>query len=79
MTFVQTGDDPGAAAARRAQIESVKVASHVRGQTIGAAMIADAECRARAAECTLLQLTMDRSRERAGFTPSHVGFKRNLS
>ena len=73
-------------AARRAQIESVRIASHLRGQGIGTAMIADAEARARAAGCTLIQLTMNRSRsdakrfyERLGFTPSHIGFKRDLS
>lgn len=73
-------------AARRAQIESVRVAGNQRGQGIGETMIADAETRARAAGCTLLQLTMDASRsdarrfyERVGFTASHIGFKRNLS
>lgn len=73
-------------AARRAQIESVRVASHMRGQRIGEAMIVDAESRARAAGCALLQLTMNTTRkdahrfyERLGFTASHVGFKRDLT
>ena len=72
-------------AARRAQIESVRVASHLRGQGIGARMLADAETRARAAGCRLIQLTMNNSRTEAhrfyrdqGFEPSHIGFKRYL-
>jgi len=73
-------------AARRAQIETVRVASDLRGQGIGAAMIADAEARARAAGCALMQLTMNKSRsqtarfyQRLGFTPSHIGYKRDLT
>ena len=72
-------------AARRAQIESVRVATDCRSHGIGEAMFADAETRARAAGCALMQLTMNASRteaqrfyERIGFTPSHVGFKRAL-
>lgn len=72
-------------ATRRAQIESVRVAGDRRGRRLGEAMLADAESRARAAGCRLLQLTMNRSRteahrfyERAGFVPSHVGFKKPL-
>ncbi len=73
-------------ASRRAQVESVRVASDQRGQGIGAAMFADAEARARAAGCRLMQLTMNATRtdarrfyERLGFTASHIGFKRDLS
>lgn len=72
-------------AARRAQVESVRVAADLRGQGIGALMMNDAEHRARAAGCVLLQLTSDSTRadarrfyERLGFTPSHIGFKRDL-
>lgn len=72
-------------AARRAQIESVRVASHLRGQGVGAAMFADAEARARAAGCRLMQLTMNAARtdshrfyQRLGFEPTHTGFKRPL-
>lgn len=72
-------------AARRAQIESVRVAGHLRGQGIGHLMLADAENRATLAECSLIQLTMNKSRtetarfyERLGFTPSHIGYKRKL-
>jgi len=73
-------------AARRAQIESVRVVSDLRGTGLGAQMLQDAEIRARAAGCTLMQLTTNATRARAqafykrmGFTPSHVGFKRDLS
>ena len=73
-------------AARRAQIESVRVAGDVRGQKIGEAMIANAEMRAKAAGCRLLQLTMNSERtdsarfyQRLGFTPSHIGYKRDLT
>jgi GNAT superfamily N-acetyltransferase len=73
-------------AARRAQIESVRVAGDARGQKIGEAMISDAEMRARAAGCRLMQLTMNKTRkvsarfyESLGFTPSHIGYKRDLT
>ncbi|WP_226779056.1 GNAT family N-acetyltransferase [Oceaniglobus trochenteri] len=73
-------------AARRAQVESVRVNSAMRGQGIGAALMADAEARARAAGCSLIQLTTNATRPRAhafytrlGFTPSHIGFKRELN
>jgi GNAT superfamily N-acetyltransferase len=72
-------------ATRRAQVESVRVHADLRGQGIGAAMMADAETRARAAGCGLIQLTTDATRDRAqrfyetlGFTPSHIGYKRKL-
>ena len=73
-------------AARRAQIESVRVLSDLRGTGLGALMVQDAEQRARAAGCALIQLTTHATRQRAqafykrmGFTPSHVGFKRDLT
>jgi GNAT superfamily N-acetyltransferase len=73
-------------AARRAQVESVRVAGDRRGQGIGQAMFADAEARARAAGCALMQLTMNASRTESarfyqglGFAPSHVGFKKRLN
>jgi GNAT superfamily N-acetyltransferase len=72
-------------AARRAQIEGVRVAGHLRGQRIGEALIADAEARARTAGCTLMQFTTNKSRaqahrfyDRLGFTPSHIGYKKSL-
>jgi GNAT superfamily N-acetyltransferase len=73
-------------AARRAQIEAVRVRAAVRGQGVGAALIADAEARARAAGCTLLQLTSNATRDDAlrfyearGFVASHVGLKKSLA
>ena len=73
------------AAALRAQIEGVRVASDLRGQGIGAQLMADAEVRARAAGCTQMQLTTNRARtdahrfyDRLGFTPSHIGYKKTL-
>lgn len=72
-------------AARRAQIEGVRVAAGQRGQGLGEALIRDAEARARAAGCRLLQFTTNRSRDdaqrfydRMGFTPSHIGYKKPL-
>ncbi len=72
-------------AARRAQIESVRVAAGHRSHGIGAEVMAEAERRARAAGCSLMQLTTHASRirahafyERLGFTPSHIGYKRTL-
>jgi len=73
-------------AARRAQVESVRVASDLRGHGIGRLMMDEVERRARAAGCALIQLTMNKSRtgsdqfyQRLGFTPSHIGYKRDLS
>lgn len=72
-------------AARRAQIEAVRVDASLRGQGAGAALMADAEARARAAGATLMQLTSNASRtdahrfyERLGYAPSHIGFKKPL-
>lgn len=72
-------------ASRRGQIEGVRVAADQRGKGLGAALIADAEVRARAAGCALLQFTTNAAREdahrfyrRLGFTPSHIGFKKTL-
>ena len=72
-------------ATRRAQVESVRVASDLRGRGIGAAMLADAEARARAEGCGLIQLTMNSTREGSrafyealGFVGSHTGFKKAL-
>lgn len=72
-------------AARRAQIEGVRVAAHMRGQGIGATLMADAEARARAAGCRLIQLTTNSARRdahrfytRAGYVASHIGFKKPL-
>lgn len=72
-------------ASRRAQVEGVRVSEALRGRRVGEAMFADAEARARAEGCALMQLTMNAERtearrfyERIGFTASHVGFKKPL-
>lgn len=72
-------------AARRAQIEGVRTAASHRGQGIGAALIQDAEARARDAGCRLIQFTTNKARsdahrfyDRMGFTPSHIGYKKPL-
>ena len=72
-------------AATRGQIEGVRVASDLRGRGIGERLVDDAAERARAAGCVLMQLTTHRTRadthrfyERLGFTPSHIGYKRDL-
>ena len=69
----------------RAQVESVRVAQHLRGQGIGAEMMKWALERARQRGCHLMQLTSHKSREdahrfyeRLGFTKSHIGMKMNL-
>ncbi|MFY0635394.1 MAG: GNAT family N-acetyltransferase [Vannielia sp.] len=73
------------AAARRAQVESVRVAGALRGQGVGQLMFADIEARAKAAGCSLVQLTMNAARvdsrrfyEGLGFEASHLGFKKYL-
>ena len=73
-------------ASRRAQIESVRVAAKLRSDGVGGALMRDAEMRATHAGCTLIQLTSDKSREdalrfyeNAGYTPSHIGFKKALA
>lgn len=70
---------------RRAEVEAVRVARARRGQGIGRALMADAEQRARAAGCGMLQLATNNSRDGAqrfysklGFSPSHVGMKKRL-
>lgn len=72
-------------AARRAQVEGVRVAADLRGRGLGAALMADAEARARADGCQLIQLTTNATRTdahrfyaRLGFTPSHISFKKPL-
>lgn len=69
----------------RAQIEAMRVASTHRGQGLGQRMLDWAIAQARARNCRLVQLTSDVQRadahrfyQRAGFTPSHIGFKLTL-
>jgi len=68
--------------AERAQIESVRVKSDLRGQGLGQKLFQWAIDRAREKNCALVQLTTDAARtdahafyERLGFTPSHTGMK----
>lgn len=71
--------------ALRAQLEGVRVASHLRGQGFGHLLIADAKSRATAKGARLIQLTMNQSRTEArrfyedvGFEASHTGYKMTL-
>ena len=70
---------------RRALVEAVRVSSDLRSQGIGALLMAECEARARAAHCTIIQLTTDRSRldahrfyERLGYSATHLGMKKPL-
>lgn len=72
-------------AARRGNIEDVRVAQRLRGQGIGHLMMDDASDRARDLGCGMLQLVAHTTRQAAhkfylsaGFTASHMGFKRAL-
>ena len=69
----------------RAQIESVRIESALRGQGAGQAMMQWAIARARARGCALVQLTTDKRRPdahrfyaRLGFVASHEGMKLEL-
>lgn len=66
----------------RAQVEGVRVASNRRGGGIGEALMRHAMAEARAAGCTILQLTTRTDRPEAhrfyarlGFVHSHTGMK----
>jgi len=82
LTFI-----PGLArrGALRAQIEAVRVSQRLRGQGIGAELLAWAIQEAHRRGCALVQLTSDKRREdahrlygRLGFVASHEGFKLRL-
>jgi len=69
----------------RAQLEAVRVASHLRGQGIGAKLVDWAIDQAKARNCRMMQLTSKTNRaaahrfyERLGFVSSHVGMKLTL-
>jgi len=69
----------------RAQIEGVRVAAEHRGQGTGTQLMQWAIERAKTKKCRLVQLTMDRRRERAGgfyrrlgFVATHEGFKMEI-
>ena len=72
--------------ARRAQLEGVRVSSQHRGARVGEQLVLEAIERARAAGCSLVQLTSDVSRldarrfyERLGFKATHIGMKLPLA
>lgn len=69
----------------RAQIEAMRVSGALRGQGIGQALLEWSIAEARERGCGLVQLTSDRRRdaahrfyERAGFKPTHFGYKMSL-
>lgn len=69
-------------AMKRAQIESVRIASHLRGRGYGAKLMADAKRRAVAQGCGMVQLMTNQTRkdthrfyERLGYRQSHFGYK----
>jgi GNAT superfamily N-acetyltransferase len=71
--------------ALRAQIEAVRVAAGWRGRGLGSAMLGWAIDEARRRDCSLVQLTTDKSRGDAhrfyaelGFVASHEGLKLTL-
>jgi len=68
--------------ATRGQIESVRIASHLRGRGLGYDFFEWAIEACRAEGCQMVQLTTDKSRddafrfyERLGFQPTHDGMK----
>lgn len=70
---------------RRAQIEGVRVAAHLRGQGFGRRLMEDAMARARTKGAQFMEMMSNAARhkthafyERLGFTRSHLGFKRKL-
>lgn len=69
----------------RAQIEAMRVSGSLRGQGIGKSLLDWSVAEARNRGCALVQLTSDRRRtdahrfyERAGFEPTHFGYKMSL-
>lgn len=69
----------------RSMIEAVRVASSLRGQGLGEAMMRWAIEESRRRDCAVVQLTSDKRRprahsfyERLGFVASHEGFKLRL-
>jgi GNAT superfamily N-acetyltransferase len=69
----------------RAEVESVRVASHLRGKGVGRQMMALAIDMARTRGCVTMQLASSNSRvdahrfyEQLGFVASHVGMKLGL-
>lgn len=72
-------------AAKRAEIEGVRVHSYFRGRGLGKQMFAWAMEKAKSDGCTILQLTTSKTRgdsqrfyDQLGFEPTHVGYKMGL-
>lgn len=79
LTFIRGLSHQGA---RRAQVESVRISSSVRGKGLGSELMRDAIARARQSGANIVQLTTDIRRpqtrafyERLGFVASHHGMK----
>jgi len=69
----------------RAQVEAMRVSRALRGQGIGQSLLNWSIAEARNHGCALVQLTSDRRRadahrfyERAGFEPTHFGYKLSM-
>ena len=69
----------------RAQIEAMRVSGSLHGQGVGKSLLDWSVAEARNRGCALVQLTSDRRRadahrfyERAGFEPTHFGYKLSL-
>ncbi|MEO1135555.1 MAG: GNAT family N-acetyltransferase [Pseudomonadota bacterium] len=87
IAYMQISFIPGLSrkGAWRGQLESIRVASHLRGQGIGTAFLRCAIELCRQRDCRLVQLTSDRRRanalrlyEQLGFVASHNGLKLEL-
>lgn len=70
---------------RRAQIESVRISSRLRGHGLGELMMREAIAIAEREGCRIVQLTTDRTRadahrfyQRLGFAVTHMGLKLEL-
>ncbi|MFC9994852.1 GNAT family N-acetyltransferase [Nocardia sp. NPDC127526] len=69
-------------AAKRAQVESVRIHRGERGSGLGTILMEWSATRARELGCTVVQLTSNAQRtdahrfyERLGYEPTHIGFK----
>ena len=70
---------------KRAQIESIHIDNEYRGQGLGKKLMAFLIEQAKEQGCTIVQLTSDKTRERAhqfyidlGFEETHIGMKKTL-
>jgi ribosomal protein S18 acetylase RimI-like enzyme len=80
LTFI-----PGLNFHWRAQVEAVRVREDLRNLRIGSRLMEWVISRARARQCSLVQLTTNVARkdaqrfyQRLGFKPTHIGMKLNL-